>query len=233
MLRATGNCNSIKHENLWTGRWSLGVLIEEQRDWEGKGKKGCDNVQVAADWNSDSATLRVSEWIQWGSGVSCLRGEEAEVLIYLFTLVSDEAAPEDINSVALPSVQRVRQICFMHLKNMLRLESRGMSGDCNGLFTSSAIAVVIQSLSPVWLSATPWTAAHRLPCSSSPPRVCSNSSPLDPWGHSVISSSVAPFISCPQSFLCYGLLHTLRRFTHVAGQVHSVFSLIFFLDHLL
>ena len=110
----------------------------------------------------------------------------------------------------------------------VKVESRGMSGDCNGLFTSSAIAVVvIQSLSPVWLSATPWTAAHRLPCSSSPPGVCSNSSPLDPWGHSVISSSVAPFISCPQSFLCYGLLHALRRFTHVAGQVHSVFSLIF------
>ena len=39
----------------------------------------------------------------------------------------------------------------------------------------------------------------RLPCLSPSPRVCSNSSPLSQWCHPAISSSVAPFSSCPQS----------------------------------
>ena len=39
------------------------------------------------------------------------------------------------------------------------------------------------------------------PCPSLSPRVGSNSCPLSPWGHPTISSSVAPFFSCPQSFL--------------------------------
>ena len=37
---------------------------------------------------------------------------------------------------------------------------------------------VVQSLSPVWLFVTPWTAARWLPCPSLSPGVCSNSSPL-------------------------------------------------------
>ena len=52
----------------------------------------------------------------------------------------------------------------------------------------------------VHLFATPWTAAHRLACPSPSPKVCSNSCPLSPWYHPTISSSVAPFSSCPQSF---------------------------------
>ena len=40
----------------------------------------------------------------------------------------------------------------------------------------------------------------RLPCPSLSPRVCSNSCPLSWWCHPTISSSVAPFASCPQSF---------------------------------
>ena len=41
----------------------------------------------------------------------------------------------------------------------------------------------------------------RLPCPSFSPRVCSNSCPLSQWYHPTISSSVAPFSSCPQSSL--------------------------------
>ena len=52
----------------------------------------------------------------------------------------------------------------------------------------------------VWLLATPWTAAARLPCPSPTPRVYSNSCPLSRWCHPTISSSVVPFSSCPQSF---------------------------------
>ena len=40
----------------------------------------------------------------------------------------------------------------------------------------------------------------RLPCPSLSPKVCSNSCPRSRWCHPTISSSVAPFFSCPQSF---------------------------------
>ena len=40
----------------------------------------------------------------------------------------------------------------------------------------------------------------RLPSPSLAPGVCSNSCPLSLWCHPTISSSVAPFSSCPQSF---------------------------------
>ena len=43
----------------------------------------------------------------------------------------------------------------------------------------------------------------RLPCPVSP-RVCSNSCPLSWWCHPSISSSVASFSSCPQSFPASG-----------------------------
>ena len=40
----------------------------------------------------------------------------------------------------------------------------------------------------------------KLPCPSPSPRICSNSCPLSQWCHLTISSSVAPFSFCPQSF---------------------------------
>ena len=59
--------------------------------------------------------------------------------------------------------------------------------------------VVVQSLSRVWLFATPWTAAQQ-----ASPEVCSSSCPLSWWCHPAISSSVTPFSSCPQSFPASG-----------------------------
>ena len=44
----------------------------------------------------------------------------------------------------------------------------------------------------------------RLPCPSLSPRICSNSCPLSWWGYLMISSSAAPFSSCPQSFPASG-----------------------------
>ena len=44
----------------------------------------------------------------------------------------------------------------------------------------------------------------RLPCPSPSPRVCSNSCLLSQWCHPTISSSVAPFSSCPPSFPASG-----------------------------
>ena len=63
----------------------------------------------------------------------------------------------------------------------------------------------VQSLSHVWLFATPWTAAHtRLPCSSSTAGAYPNSCPMSWWCHPTISSSVVPFSSCLQSFPASG-----------------------------
>jgi len=44
----------------------------------------------------------------------------------------------------------------------------------------------------------------KIPCSSLSPGVCSNSHPLSQWCHPTISSSVAPYSSCPQSFPASG-----------------------------
>ena len=78
---------------------------------------------------------------------------------------------------------------------------------------------VVQSLSRVQLFATSWTAACQASLLSLSPRVFSNSCPLSPWCHPAISSSVAPFSSCPQSFPASGsfaltaALHPLHAFS--------------------
>ena len=66
-----------------------------------------------------------------------------------------------------------------------------VSGDFLLLFSRS---VMSDSLWPPGLQCT------RLPCPSPFARVCSNSCPLSQWCHPTISSSVAPFSSCLQSF---------------------------------
>jgi len=53
----------------------------------------------------------------------------------------------------------------------------------------------------------------RLPCLSLCPGVCSNSCPLSRWCHPTISSSVAPFSSCPHSFPGSGSFPMSRLFT--------------------
>ena len=56
------------------------------------------------------------------------------------------------------------------------------------------------SRSVVSNSLWPYESQHaRLPCPSLSPRVHSDSCPLSPWCHLVISSWVVPFSSCPQS----------------------------------
>ena len=57
----------------------------------------------------------------------------------------------------------------------------------------------------------------RFPCPSLSPRVCSNSCPLSRWCHPTISSSVAPFSSCPQSFPASGSFPVSQFFTS-SGQ---------------
>ena len=53
----------------------------------------------------------------------------------------------------------------------------------------------------------------RLPCSSPSPGICSNTCPLSQWCHPTISSFVALFFSCPQSFPASGSFPVSRFFT--------------------
>ena len=53
----------------------------------------------------------------------------------------------------------------------------------------------------------------RLPCPSPTPRACSNLCPSSQWCHPIISSSVVPFSSCPQSCLASGSFLRSQLFT--------------------
>ena len=63
-------------------------------------------------------------------------------------------------------------------------------------------------------SLQPHESQHGRPsCLSQIPRVYSNSCPSSRWCHPVISSSVVPFSSCPQSLPASGSLPTSQLFT--------------------
>ena len=72
--------------------------------------------------------------------------------------------------------------------------------------------VVSYSLQPHELQHT------KLPCLSLAPRVCSNSCLLSRWHQPTISSSVASFSSCPQSFPTSGSFPLSRLFSS-GGQI--------------
>ena len=66
----------------------------------------------------------------------------------------------------------------------------------------------------------------RLPCPSPSPRVCSNSCPFSQWCHPTISSSVAPFSSCPQSFPASKSLPTSQLFTSGGQSIGASASVL-------
>jgi len=57
----------------------------------------------------------------------------------------------------------------------------------------------------------------RLPCPSPTPEACSNPCPSSQWYHPTISSSLALFSSCPQSFLASGSFR-MSQFFASGGQ---------------
>ena len=61
------------------------------------------------------------------------------------------------------------------------------------------VIVAVHLLSRVQPFVTLGLQHARLPSPSRSPGVCSNSRPLSRWCHPIISSSVTPFSSCPQS----------------------------------
>ena len=62
----------------------------------------------------------------------------------------------------------------------------------------------VQSLSYVWLFATPWTTAHQASLSITNCQSLFKLKSIQSWGHPTISSSVIPFSSCLQSLPASG-----------------------------
>ena len=74
------------------------------------------------------------------------------------------------------------------------------------------------------VSSTSWPHGRqhaRIPCPALSPGASSNSCPLSRWCHPTISSSVAPFSSCPQSFPASGSFPKSRLFTSSGQSVGS------------
>ena len=66
----------------------------------------------------------------------------------------------------------------------------------------------------------------RLPCPSPSPGVCSHLCPLSRWCHPTISSSVALFSSCPQSFPASGSFVMSQLFTSDGQSIRASASVL-------
>ena len=77
----------------------------------------------------------------------------------------------------------------------------------------------VQSLSSVWLFATPWIAALQVSLSITNSRSLPNPCPLRQWCHPAILSSVIPFSSCPQSFPESGYFPMSQLLTWVGQSI--------------
>ena len=86
----------------------------------------------------------------------------------------------------------------------------------------------VQSLSHVWLFATPWIAARQASLSITNSRSSLKLCPSSQWCHPAISSSVVPFSSCPQSLPASESFPMSQLFTW-GGQSTGVSALASFL----
>ena len=66
----------------------------------------------------------------------------------------------------------------------------------------------------------------RIPCPSLSPRVYSNTCPLSQWCYLMISPSVAPFFSCPQSFQESGSFPMSWVFTSPGQSIRASASIL-------
>ena len=88
---------------------------------------------------------------------------------------------------------------------------------------------ILCSVAKSCLTLQPYELHHtRLPCPSLSPRVCLSSCPLSQWCHLIISSSVACFSPCPQSFIA-SRCFPMSRFFASSGQSIRASALVSFL----
>ena len=81
------------------------------------------------------------------------------------------------------------------------------------------VVVVVQLPSCVQLCATPWTIAHQVSLSFTIFWSLLRLMSLSWWCHPIISSSVAPFSSCPQSFPASESFPTSQLFTSGGSSI--------------
>ena len=98
------------------------------------------------------------------------------------------------------------------------------------------IVVAVQSLGRLSDSLQPCGLQHsRLPCPSLPPRVCSNSGPLNRWCYLTISSSIAPFsfwLHLSQHQALFQWVSSSHQMDRTLEHQHQSFQLIFWVDFL-
>ena len=104
--------------------------------------------------------------------------------------------------------ERIWSTCFYHYTAVVWTTLLYV---VHSMLLSFSYSVLSSSLPPLGLQHT------RIPCPSLPPRVCSNSCPLSWWCYPTISSSLAPFFSCPLSFPASGSFPMSRLFA-LGGQ---------------
>ena len=88
------------------------------------------------------------------------------------------------------------------------------------------VVVIVQSLGRVRHSSTPWTAARQASLSFNISWSCPNSCALSQWCHPTISSSVAPFSSCLQSFPASGSFLMSQLFTSSSQSIGASESVL-------
>ena len=84
----------------------------------------------------------------------------------------------------------------------------------------------VQSLSRVWLFATPFCSMPGFPVHHQLLGACSNSRPSSQWCHPTTSSSVIPFSSCLQSFPASGTFPTSQFFTSGSQNIGASVSVL-------
>ena len=98
-----------------------------------------------------------------------------------------------------------KQLTSWHVGSMRFLHENDILKDRRLILSHATHSVSsVQSLSHVWFFGTPWIAALQASLSITNSRSLLNSCPLSRWCHPVISSSVVPFSSCPQSLPASG-----------------------------
>ena len=144
--------------------------------------------------------------MQSGNGIEAVLGDVIQEPWFLYLVVWPSSGCYTVRmvhgQVPFPASRRWqswRQSHCLPLMALLTFQGSELGHmtpqDSPGNLLLFSHSVMSDSLQPQGLQHT------RLPCPSLSPRVCSNSCPLSRWCHPPISSSVAPFSSCPQSFL--------------------------------
>ena len=96
------------------------------------------------------------------------------------------------------------------------------------IYHPTPVRMVLFSCSVVSDSLHPCELQHvRFPCPSLSPGVCSKSYALSQWCYLNISSSAAPFSSCPQSFLASGSFLVSRLFISGGQSIEASGSALF------